>query len=139
MFGDARCKPRRTRAAARMVLAGCIVFAGLATARAQKQSEVFFLPQLQEGPGNLQTNPAGIIATPFPGTAIPLTEKQKKALLKQNFRNTQRDVLKLSKLVQSLQRQMKKSSPNVLSVNVVKQTERIEKLAKKIKNEAKEY
>ena len=45
----------------------------------------------------------------------------------------------LAKLAQSLQKKIGQSNENVLSLEVVKNAEEIEKLAKKIKNEAKGY
>ena len=74
-----------------------------------------------------------------PAMGAPLSLRQKDAIVKANFKSTQRDVEKLSKLVQALDQEMKKSNPNVLSVSIVQQTDKIEKLARKIKNEAKSY
>lgn len=78
-----------------------------------------------------------VVEPPIFGSRLSL--RQKDAIVKANFKSTQRDVAKLSKLVQGLNQEMKKSNPDVLSLGIVKQAERIEKLAKKIKNEAKSY
>ncbi|MGH9434760.1 MAG: hypothetical protein ACRD06_02035 [Terriglobia bacterium] len=69
----------------------------------------------------------------------PLTLKQKSAIVNANFKSTKHDVEKLSKLVQTLDDELKKSNPDVLSLSIVKQTDKIAKLARKIKNEAKSY
>lgn len=67
------------------------------------------------------------------------TEKQKEALLKYNFKNMQKHADKLAELAQALQKKINQSNEDVLSLEVVRQAEEIEKLAKKIKNEAKGY
>lgn len=79
------------------------------------------------------------VTVEMPPINTPLTIKQKDAIVKSNFKTTQHDVDKLSKLVQMLETEMKKSNPNVLSVSIVRQANKIEKLAKKIKDEAKAY
>ena len=45
----------------------------------------------------------------------------------------------LAELAKSLQTEIDKSNENVLSLEIVKKAEQAEKLAKKIKNEAKGY
>lgn len=68
-----------------------------------------------------------------------LSRKQKSAIVKSNFQKTKKDVAALCKLAQSLQEEIDKSNPNVLSLEVVNKADKIQKLAKKIRNEAKEY
>jgi hypothetical protein len=46
-------------------------------------------------------------------------------------------VARLSKLVRSLEQAVNKSNANVLSLSIVKQAGKVEKLAKKIRDEAK--
>ncbi|MGH9327016.1 MAG: hypothetical protein ACRD2B_10095 [Terriglobia bacterium] len=65
--------------------------------------------------------------------------RQKDAIVRANFRETKQDVAKLFKLTQALQQEIAKTSPNVLSLSIVGKANKIEKLAKKIKNEAKAY
>ncbi len=65
-----------------------------------------------------------------------MTPKQKEKLMKFNFQKTQRDANQLLKLAKSLKENLDKSNSNILSVSVVHQANKIEKLAKKIKNEA---
>lgn len=89
---------------------------------------------------NLEVRPpTQPVTVDLPPISTPLTIKQKDAIVKSNFKTTQRDVDKLSKLVQLLNTEMKKTNPDVLSVSIVRQANKIEKLAKKIKNEAKAY
>lgn len=65
--------------------------------------------------------------------------KQKDAIVRANFKKTKDDVSKLFKLTQALQEEIAKSNPNVLSLSIIGKADKIEKLAKKIKNEAKAY
>ncbi|MGH9451818.1 MAG: hypothetical protein ACRD11_14980 [Terriglobia bacterium] len=87
-------------------------------------------------PQSLSSSPSLPVAPPLNN---PLTLKQKSAIVNANFRSTKHDVEKLSKLVQTLDDELKKSNPDVLSLSIVKQTDKIAKLARKIKNEAKSY
>jgi hypothetical protein len=93
-------------------------------------------------PGSPQSSP-NIHRPPSPikdmNIGGPLSRRQKDAIVAANFKKTQQDVAKLSKLVQTLQKQMQKSSPDVLSVAVWKQVNKIEKLARTIKGETKLY
>lgn len=101
------------------------------------------LPDNSQVPGRsrqtIQSLPTSPSLPVEPSLSNPLTMKQKSAILQANFKSTKRDIDKLSKLVQALDQEMKKSNPNVLSVSFVKQTDKIAKLARKIKNEAKSY
>ena len=72
-----------------------------------------------------------------PEEPAPLTKKQKQELLKSNFEKMKRDADELAELAKSLQEDLDKSNHNVLSLKVVERTERIEKLARKIKTAAK--
>jgi hypothetical protein len=83
-------------------------------------------------------------AQPFPsGPPLnPLSElsaKQRKALMKDRFEKNKRRAAQLVKLSQELEKQLDKSNPDVMSVEVIKKAEKIEKLAKKIKEEARGY
>jgi hypothetical protein len=69
-------------------------------------------------------------------TPSPLTPKQQRALLKANYTKMKQDANELAGLAKSLQDELNKSNENVLSVNVVEKADKIEKLAKKIKNAA---
>jgi len=79
-----------------------------------------------------QINP-GEIEPPAPS----LPAKQKRDLLKFNFKQMKKDAEELAKLAKSLQEDVDHSNENVLSLGVVSKAEKIEKLAKKIKDTAK--
>ena len=68
---------------------------------------------------------------------IPLTPKQKQELLKSKFEKMKHDADDLAALAKSLQQDVGKSSQNVLSLKVLDQADKIEKLARRIKSEAK--
>ncbi len=68
-----------------------------------------------------------------------LTDKQKRALLKERYQKAKRQAAELVELAETLQKEIDKASPDVMSVQVIKKAEKIEKLAKKIKNEARGY
>jgi hypothetical protein len=77
--------------------------------------------------------------SPTISTGPPLNRKQKDALVMDNFKKTKDDVARLSNLVRSLQQAINRSNANILSVSIVKQAGKIEKLARKIKAETKGY
>jgi hypothetical protein len=66
-----------------------------------------------------------------------LKPKQKQAILKSNFEKMKRDAEDLNALAKSLKEEIDKSNENVLSLKVVEKAEKIEKLARKIKDVAK--
>lgn len=72
---------------------------------------------------------------PFPKSS----QKRKKALMDYNFKKLKQHAQDLAELAKSLQTEIEKSNENVLSLEIVKKAERAEKLAKKIKNEAKGF
>jgi hypothetical protein len=67
------------------------------------------------------------------------SQKRKKALLDYNFKKLKQHAQDLAELAKSLQAEVDKSNENVLSLEIVKKAEQAEKLARKIKNEAKGY
>jgi hypothetical protein len=77
--------------------------------------------------------------SPNISTGPPLNHRQKDALVTDNFKKTKADVARLSKLVRSLQQAINRSNADILSVSIVKQASKIEKLAKRIKSETKGY
>lgn len=105
-------------------------------------------PQRPQSPSTLPgslPNAMGQPSVPNP-SVIPsvnigpqLNRKQKNALVSDNFKRTKADVARLSKLVRSLQQAIDKSNPNVLSLSIIRQASKVEKLAKRIRNEAKGY
>jgi len=68
-----------------------------------------------------------------------MIKKQRKELLKQNFEKMKSEAGELVELSKSLQSDLDKSNENVLSLKVVDRAEKIEKLAKKIKETARGY
>ncbi|HTG59760.1 MAG TPA: hypothetical protein VMG63_10180 [Terriglobia bacterium] len=83
-------------------------------------------PQPPQGPGPSEAAP-------------PLSQKQKKDLLKDNFEKMKRDADELADLAKSLQEDLNKSNQNVFSLGVVDKADKIEKLAKRIKGTARGY
>jgi hypothetical protein len=71
----------------------------------------------------------------FPKT----TQKRKKALLDYNFKKLKEHAQDLAELTKSLQTEIEKSNENVLSLEIIKKADEAEKLARKIKNEAKGF
>jgi len=70
---------------------------------------------------------------------IPLTEKQKRDLLKSNFEKMKRDAKELGDLAKALEEDLNKSNENVLSLDVVDKADKIEKLARRIKGTARGF
>jgi hypothetical protein len=72
-------------------------------------------------------------------TGPELSARQKQTLLKTNFEKTKDDAAELADMAKGLRDELNKTSANILSVEVIHKAERIEKLAKKIREEAKGY
>ena len=68
-----------------------------------------------------------------------LSEKQKRNLLKDNFEKMKRDAGELTDLAKALQEELNKSSENVLSLDVAAKADKIQKLAKRIKGNARGF
>ncbi|MBZ5669865.1 MAG: hypothetical protein LAO04_09055 [Acidobacteriia bacterium] len=68
-----------------------------------------------------------------------LTHKQRRELMKFNFENMKDDAAQLASLANELRDELNKTSVDILSVDVIHRAEKIEKLARKIKQEAKGY
>lgn len=76
----------------------------------------------------------------FPPTGQdPLSPKQRRDLLKHNFEKMKRDADELLELAKSLQQELDESNENVLSLRIIDRAEKIERLAKSIRNTAKGY
>jgi bacterioferritin (cytochrome b1) len=67
------------------------------------------------------------------------TAKQKRDLLKSNFEKMKDNAAELAEEANALHAALDKSSADILSLNIVQRAEKIEKLAKKIKDGAKGY
>ena len=68
-----------------------------------------------------------------------LSGKQKRDLLKANFEKLKRDAGELAGLAKALQEELNKSNENMLSLHVVEQADKIQKLAKRIKGNARGF
>lgn len=113
----------------------------VATCTSAQSSSTSHVPQGfggQQSPGfpGPQQQP---LPTPEVNTQPSLSPKQKQELLKSGFQQMKKDSDQLLELARSLQKDLDKTNQNVLSVKVVDKAERIEKLAKKIKNTARGY
>ncbi len=95
---------------------------------------VFPWPQ-QQFPGQDRFPPQ----SPSPGNFPKNSQKREKALLDYNYKKLKQHAQDLAELAKSLQTEIEKSNENVLSLEIVKKAEQAEKLAKKIKNEAKGF
>jgi hypothetical protein len=74
---------------------------------------------------------------PSPESFPKNNQKREKALMDSNFKKLKQHAHDLAELAKSLQTEIEKSNENVLSLEIVKKAEQAEKLARKIKNEAK--
>jgi cell division protein FtsN len=72
-------------------------------------------------------------------TPLPLSEKQKRNLMKANFEKMKRDAGELADLAKALQQELNKSNENILSLDVVEKADKIEKLARRIKGTARGF
>ncbi len=99
---------------------------------------------LGAAPPALAQAPAGApprqeIGVEEPGPTPRMIRQQKKELLKSNFQKMKRDADEVASLAKSLQEALDKSSQDILSLHVVSKAEKIEKLAKRIKETARGY
>ncbi len=84
-------------------------------------------------PGNTMGNRYPDNSPTFPRP----TRKQRQALMDHNFKKLKDHARELAELTKSLQADIEKSNENVLSLEIVRKAEQVEKLAKQIKDEAK--
>lgn len=94
-------------------------------------------PALAQAPAG--PPPRQEIGVEEPGPPPRVIRQQKKELLKSNFQKMKRDANEVAALAKSLQEELDKSSQDILSLQVVSKAEKIEKLAKKIKETARGY
>lgn len=107
-----------------------------AAAQGMSQPQGAVPPQQGVTSQNSQQNGFPKITPP----TFPLTsQKRKQALVNYNFKQLKKHAAELAKLTQSLQKDLEKSNANVLSLEIVRKAAKIEKLAKKVKSEAKGY
>jgi len=82
-----------------------------------------------------------VLAPPSAGKdqAALITPMEKEEPKKSNLERTRTDAAELSALADQLRDELKKMNVNVLPLDVIEKTQRLEKLARKIKGEANEY
>jgi hypothetical protein len=89
--------------------------------------------------------PDGIGAPQRPGPRItpappaPLSPEQQNKLAKDRYEKLKKDTDQLLKLATELKESVDKANQNTLSVDVIKKTEQIEKLAKSVRDKMKSY
>lgn len=111
-----------------------------------------FLYTMLLSTGSLAASPQGDLATVekesrrrnrpsiTPGeSSESASRKQQKELLAHRFEQMKQDADELAALAKSLQEELDKSSENILSLQVLEKAEKIEKLARRIKSNAKGY
>jgi hypothetical protein len=104
-------------------------------------------PPTRLGAGQDASPPARPAALPLTGQRaqvqqnpdVVLTAKQKRELLKSRFEKMKDDAAQLATEANDLHEELDKSSVDILSLDVIQKADKIEKLAKKIKDEAKGY
>jgi hypothetical protein len=86
----------------------------------------------QQGP------PAPQLPPPFPPPErpeLPRNQKRNRAILKANRDAIDKDVTRMSELIDALQKQLKESdTTDILSVDVIRKSEEIEKLAHRVRD-----
>jgi hypothetical protein len=97
------------------------------------------VPASNAGPGSVTAQARGVVPPLSPDSDISdqMARKQRKDLLKSNFEKMKRDADELLELAQSLQDELAKSNENVFSLRIMDRAEKIERLAKSIRNTAK--
>ena len=70
---------------------------------------------------------------------VPLSEKQRRDIMKANFEKMKHDAKELTDLAKALQDDLAKSNENILSLDIVDKADKIEKLARKIKGNARGF
>ncbi len=68
---------------------------------------------------------------------VGMSHKQQKALVKHKFENMKKDADEMAELARLVQEELNKATENELPLRVAEKAEKIEKLAKRIKNTAK--
>jgi hypothetical protein len=113
------------------------------------------LPQGNEKPNRVVSGAAAEIGQPVPGPSVravvpaisevgaqdasldSLKARQQRELRKLRFDKMKEHATQLAEMAKSLQEEIEKSNENVLSLDVVEKAKKIEKLAKKIRDEAR--
>jgi hypothetical protein len=69
----------------------------------------------------------------------PMSDKQKLSIVQANFEKSKSDAAELAALAKRLREELDKPNANILSLEVINRAEKIEKLAKKIREETKGF
>lgn len=88
--------------------------------------------------GARQGTPAPQLPAPFPPPEppeLPRNQKRNRALLKANRDAIDKDVTRMSELIDAIQKQLKESdTTDILSLDVIRKSEEIEKLAHRVRD-----
>jgi hypothetical protein len=105
-------------------------FIGAALSLAASTAAVWATQQGQQGQ---QSSPP--FAPPQPPEPVPVRgPKRDRAMLKANHEAIAKDVTRMSELVDELQKQLKENdTTDILSIDVLRKSEEIEKLAKQVR------
>ena len=115
-----------------IILGLLLTFACLTPAAAHAQSQTT-IPG-HPSPGRLLDDDGRITSAENPP---PLTNKQKKSIMHSNFEKSKRDAAELAALASQLREELDKPNVGTLSLEGMNRIEKIEKLAKKIREEMK--
>jgi len=74
-----------------------------------------------------------------PAPPAPLSPEQQNKLAKDRYEKLKKDTDQLLKLATELKQSVDKANQNTLSIDVIKKTEQIEKLAKSVREKMKSY
>jgi hypothetical protein len=121
-----------------VILSLMIIAAGLVAAPVHAQIPAAASGQRNEheaGNNSNRDNSPG----PDVGLARSLSFKQKQSIMQANFLKSKSDAAELAVLAKDLCNELDKPNADVLSLGVVTRMERIEKLAKKIRDETKGF
>jgi len=69
----------------------------------------------------------------------PMTPEQKQSIMRANFEKSKSDAVELAALAKGLREVLDKPNANALSLEVINRAEKIEKLARRIREETKGY
>jgi hypothetical protein len=139
MFNFQIAGRRAQRLAALFITCACAmaaILAGKPAAGGAGSGETFAYAQFRHHASRQAVASEGI-ADPQVDMPEPLRVKQERALRKYRFDQMKKHGEELAKLANSLQKDLEKSNENILSLQIVDKAQKIEKLAKKIQEEAK--
>lgn len=134
-WGIPRALPLR---ALSIVAASAMIFAAGRALRNEGSAPAAAFAQVQSGqpsPGAQSPEPA--VSAPSSDLPESMRVEQKRNLRKYRFKKMKDHAAELATLAKSLQEDLDKSNENVLSLHVIDKAQKIEKLAKTIRDEAR--